>query len=376
MKGGCNLRDLLRLKRNYLLILFPLSILFIWLARKSSFFVEQIYALHVYRWLSQFISLITGLIPISMAELLILILPIILVTLLIKFIIHLVKDKDNIKINVAKGLINILCSLSVVLFSFTILGGLNYYRYSFTYYSNLEIDKYSVEELYDLTKHLAEQANDFRSRIPKVDDNDVFDLSMSNYQLAKEANKAMKNLSKEYPVFKGRYASPKPVLFSPLMSHAEITGIFIPFTMEANVNVDITDYAIPYTMLHEMAHQRGFMREDEANYIAYLAGISSDNIELMYSSTMLALISSGNALYSQDTDLYFEIRDIYSEGIVKDIRANSEYWVKYEDTVISTVSNKINDTYLKANAQADGVKSYGRMVDLLLAKYRAEILGQ
>lgn len=366
------MRNLLRLKRNYLLLLFPLSLLLIVLARKSAFFAEQVYALRIYKWLSQLISLIIGLIPISLAELLILIMPIILVTILIKFIIRLGNDKQNRKVNAAKGLINILCSLSVVLFSFTLLGGLNYYRYSFGYYSNLEIDKYSVEELYGLTKQLAKQANEIRSLVPKVDDNDVFDLSMSYYKLAKEANKAMKSLSKEFPVFGGFYAQPKPVILSRLMSHAEITGIFIPFTMEANVNVDITDYAIPYTMLHEMAHQRGFMREDEANYIAYIAGISSDNIELMYSSTMLALISSGNALYGQDKDLYFEIREMYSDGIVKDIRANTDYWTKYEDTVISTVSNKINDTYLKANAQEDGVKSYGRMVDLLLAKYRAE----
>ena len=370
------MRALFKLKRIYLLLLSPLTFLLILLARNSSYFVEQIHALHVYKWLSQLISLITGLVPISLAEIIILILPILLVVLLIKFIIHLVKDRDNLKINAVKGLINISCALSVVIFSFTILGGLNYYRYPFSYYSNLEIEKYSLEELYGLTMQLTEQANELRSQIPRVDGKDVYDLSMSNYKLAKEANRAMKNLSKDYPVFSGRYAAPKPVLMSRFMSYAEITGIFIPFTMEANVNVDIPDYAIGYTMLHEMAHQRGFMREDEANYIAYLAGISSDNIDLQYSSVMLALISSGNALYSRDSDLYFEIRSIYSDGIINDIRANTEYWVKYEDTVVSTVSNKINDTYLKANAQVDGVQSYGRMVDLLLAKYRAELLEQ
>lgn len=368
------MRKLLKLKRTYLILLIPISFLMILLAKKSSFFAEQVYALHLYRWLSQLISLITGLVPISLSEILIILLPFTLLILLIKFIIHLVKDKANRRTNALRGLLNIICSLSVALFSFTMLGGLNYYRYSFSHYYDLEIDLYTVEELYGLTMLLARQANELRELSPLEDDNGVFDLSMSNYQLAREANKAMLNLSEEYPVFSGRYALAKPVLLSPLMSYAEITGIFIPFTMEANVNIDISDYAIPYTMLHEMAHQRGFMREDEANFIAYIAGMRSDNIELMYSSTMLALISSGNALYRQDSDLYFEVRGIYSEGIVKDIRANTDYWAKYEDTVISTVSNRINDTYLKANNQADGVKSYGRMVDLLLAKYRAELL--
>ena len=70
--------------------------------------------------------------------------------------------------------------------------------------------------------------------------------------------------------------------------------------------------------------------------------------------------------------MYFKIRDQYSLGVLKDIRANSEYWQQFDDTVISTVSDKINDTYLKANAQTDGVESYGRMLDLLLAKYRED----
>ena len=366
------MKPLLKLKRNFLLLLLPLSLILILIARQSSDFAE-FYALHIYKWISQFVSLITGIIPLSVIELIILILPIFLIIILIRFIIRLVKEKENRKKHVIKGIINILYTISILLFSFTLNGGLNYYRYTFSYYSNLEVIESSLDELYEMTKELAQKANELRSQITNVDDNGVFKLSMNNFQLANETNKAMKNLSKEYPVLGGRYGSPKPIMMSSLMSYTEITGVFMPFTMEANVNIDISDYSIPATMLHELAHQRGFMREDEANYIAYLAGMSSDNVDIMYSSTMLALITSGNALYGQDTDLYFEIRDTYSDGIKKDIRANTEYWAKYEDSVVSTVSNKINDTYLKANAQTDGVRSYGRMVDLLLAKYRAEL---
>ncbi|MDI9488123.1 MAG: DUF3810 domain-containing protein [Bacillota bacterium] len=363
---------LLKLKRNYLLLLFPLSFILILLARKSSYFAEEIYALHIYRYLSQLVAFITGIIPISLAEVLIILIPIILIAIFIRFLIRVIKDKDSRKVYILKGIINVFCTASVVLFSFTLLGGLNYYRYSFSHYSNLEIKKSSLDELFNMTKELANQANELRSQIPEVDENGVFKLSMSKYKLAKETGKAMKRLSEEYPVLGGRYSSPKPVLFSSLMSYTETTGIFIPFTMEANVNVHIPDYSIPATMLHELAHQRGFMREDEANFIAYLAGMCSDKVEIKYSSTMLALIISGNALYRQDPQLYFDIRDTYLEGVIKDLRANNEYWAKYEDTVVSTVSNKINDTYLKANAQSDGVKSYGRMVDLLLAKYRKD----
>lgn len=366
------MKELAKLKRNYLLLLSPLSLALILLARKSNFFAEQIYALHIYKWISQVVSLITGIIPVSLAEIIVILLPAVIIFLAGRLIYRIIKDKKRWMIHLTKAIINILAAGSVMLFSFTLLGGLNYYRYPFSYYSNLEIKDSSLEELYGLTESLANRANELRSLITSLDENGVFKLSVSKYKLARIADEAMELLSERYPVLGGKYGPPKPVIHSELMSYTETTGIFIPFTMEANVNVDVPDYFIPFTMLHELAHQRGFMREDEANFIAYLAGVCSDNIELMYSSTVHALITAGNALYRQDIDLYGNIRNMYSEGLIKDLRANNEYWAQYEDTVVSTVSNKLNDTYLKANAQADGVKSYGRMLDLLLALYRTE----
>ena len=368
------MKTIIRLKRIYLLSLIPFSIVLLLLAKRSSFFAEQVFSLHIYKWLSQIISFLTGLIPISLAEILIFTLPAIGLVLLLRFLIRIISGKGNRKEIAARGIINTFCIVSVVLFSFTILAGINYYRYPFSYYSGLEIRESSEDELYAMTKELAEKADELRKLVPETDVDGVFKLSESNYKLADLADEAMEQLSTEYPVLKGFYGAPKPVLLSSVMSYTEITGIFVPFTMEANVNVHIPDYTIPATMLHELAHLRGFMREDEANFIAYLAGMSSDQVELQYSSTMLALVISGNALYKQDNDLYFTVRELYSEEVRRDIRANSMYWVKYEDTVISTVSNKVNDTYLKANDQKDGVKSYGRMVDLLLAKYRKENL--
>lgn len=366
------MKKLFAYKRVYLLLLLPISLLLILLAKKSSYFTEQIYVKHIYRWISAFVSSVTGIFPFSVAELLILILPLVLLVLTLRFFLSILLDKNNRGERWLKGLLNILCTVSVILFLFTCLGGLNYYRYTFSAYSKLVITDSTVEELYGLTENLMLNANTLRDQVSQTDDQGVFRLSMSNTELAKEAEKAYKKLAKEYPVLGGVSAVPKPILLSRLMSQTQITGIFFPFTMEANVNVDIPDYSIPATMLHELAHLRGFMREDEANYIAYLAGMSSDHIELQYSSTMLALIIAGNALYDTSPNLYFEIRDQYSTGVINDIRSNSLYWQQYEDTVVSTMSNKINDTYLKVNAQSDGVQSYGRMLDLLLAKYRKE----
>lgn len=364
------MKKLLQYKRIYLLLLIPVSLLLILLAKSSVFFAEHIYALRIYKVISQIISLITGILPFSVAEVLILLLPIWMLFRLIKFVVRMVKEKGRRGILILKGTLNLSCMFSVLIFLFVLMGGINYYRYNFSQYSNLEIRDSSVVELYELSQYLSEQANELRQRIPQTDENGVFELSMSKRELAKASNQAYANLAKDYPVFKGHYGLAKPIMLSHAMSYTEITGIFIPFTMEANVNIDVPSYSIPATMLHEIAHQRGFMREDEANFIAYLAGMKSDRVELQYSSTMLALVNVMNALYDKDPTLYFDVRNGYSDAVLADSRANSAYWAQFKDNVVSTVSNKVNDTYLKVNNQTDGVHSYGRMVDLMLANYR------
>ena len=85
---------------------------------------------------------------------------------------------------------------------------------------------------------------------------------------------------------------------------------------------------------------------------------------------MLALVHSMNSLYGADFETFCELNALYDPGVSRDFAYNNWYWQQFEGTV-AEVSDKINDTYLKVNHQTDGVKSYGRMVDLLLADYRA-----
>ena len=141
--------------------------------------------------------------------------------------------------------------------------------------------------------------------------------------------------------------------------------------MEANVNIDVPDFTLPFTMCHEQAHLRGFMREDEANFIAYLACMESVDQAIQYSGASMAAMYAMNTLYQADYERFCELYATYSPGVQRDFAAQSRYWAQFEGPV-AEVSDKVNDTYLKANRQTDGVASYGRMVDLLLANYRAK----
>lgn len=364
------MKQLCKLKRIFLLLLIPLSFGLTYLVKHNSYIAEEIFAKKIYHVYSQILSSITGILPISIGELVVLAVPILITTYLVSWILRVVKAKENRAFLVGKGILNAGVTIGILLFMYTIGCGVNYYRYSFAYYSGLEIQESSKEELYELCQSLSERANSLRDQLDSEDVAGVFTLSMSWTELSKEMVVAYQNLAKDYKVLEGKYSVAKPLLVSKVMSRMELTGIFFPFTMEANVNVDIPDYSLPSTIAHEMAHTRGFMREDEANYIAYLACNASDNLEIQYSGVMEALIIAGNALYDKDVDLYREVAATYNNEVRVDLNANSEYWRQFENKTVSNIAEQVNNTYLILNDQEDGVQSYGRMVDLLLAEYR------
>lgn len=368
------------LKKRLLLLLFiPVSFFILWITRNNTEISEYIFARSIYKWLSQGISMISGIFPFSLMEVEVIAIPLLAVYFSIRFIIKiyskLKNKKDDAGYTCVLGMINAAAALGIILFLYVILGGINYYRYPFAVYSGLEIRESSVDELYSLNLELADEAAMLRKQLHEEggfeDANGVLQINNSDWNAVSDnMEDAFLKLSEKYPVLGGNYRSLKPVFFSKIMSRMEITGIFWPFTMEANVNIDAADYSIPATMGHELAHLRGFMREDEANFIGYLVCKESDNIAYQYSGIMLALNYAGNQLYRQDQTLYQSVREHYNTQMTADLREEYYYWKQFEDTVISTVSNTVNDNYLKANKQNDGVKSYGRMVDLLLAEYR------
>lgn len=371
IERSVGMKEMLKKKRIWLLSLFPLGLIVLIIVRHNEYIAEFWFARGIYRFFAQSMSFITGLIPISIAEIGLYCGPFLILYIVFRMVRRLVRDKENRKQTIARYVVNALCVASTAYFLFMVFCGVNYYRYPFSKIYGLTVETYSIDELYGLCEELAIQANDLRAQITSVDEDGVFRLSTSDYETAKEAKRIMSEFGNKYDSLSGYYSNPKPVLASRAMSYTETTGLFVAITMESNVNVDVADYGIPATMCHELAHQKGYMRENEANYIAYLACTGSNNIEFRYSGVMDALSYATRQLYDHDIELYKKIRDMYSEEVLADRIANTEYWKTYHNEVISTVSSKLNDTYLKANNQESGEQSYGEVVDLMLAEYRA-----
>lgn len=194
----------------------------------------------------------------------------------------------------------------------------------------------------------------------------------------KTAKKAMQALGKEFKNLDGYYVTPKPVACSFFMSQMNLTGIYFPFSMEANYNNDCYKAKLPCTVCHELAHTKGYIQEDEATFIAYLACVRSDDPYYQYAGYLTALSYVRNKIFEYaDEEKKIKFDNSISDKVWVDIDANREYWdsvKKAKDTVfdtqtVSKLSSDFVDKNLKLNGVADGSRSYGRMVDLMLNYY-------
>ncbi|NLZ51581.1 MAG: DUF3810 domain-containing protein [Thermoanaerobacteraceae bacterium] len=256
----------------------------------------------------------------------------------------------------------------IIYLAFQLLWGLNYNRVRLNETLNLDTKTPTQQELVNLCEDLIAKANNLRKNLNENGDN-IMKLPYEKADALKSAYKGFESASSYYPNLDGKYGRPKTIMLSKLMCYTGITGVFFPFTGEANVNMHIPDPFFPFVIAHELAHQIGFAREDEANFIAYISCINHPDIYFQYSGTLSALSYSMRALTKVNQIKHGELLATYSEDVARDIKYNNEFWNRYSGP-IEKASNKINDTYLKTQNQRTGVKSYGAMVDLLIAEYR------
>lgn len=355
--------------KYFLLLFLPGAFLLVFFASRDQGFAEW-YATHIYKTVSLGFDWASSLLPFSLAEVLLLLFALWAVIYIVKAVIQLIRAKGKRLRVLWRAVINPVLLGSILLFVFVANAGVNYYRMPFEQAIGLEVTKSSVQELKALCYTLAEDATQLRTQLQE-DENGIMRLSQSDSATAQRAKEAYDKMQERYPTLTAGYGPTKQLWLSQYLSYTKITGFFFPFTVEANVNNDVPDYSIPSTMCHELSHMRGYMREEEANFIAYLVCMSSGDQELMYSGTMLAFVHAGNALSGVSRADYTDVFRTLGEGVQRDIKANSEYWAQFEGPVAQAAST-MNDTYLKANGQQDGVKSYGKVTDLLLSYYKQQ----
>lgn len=162
----------------------------------------------------------------------------------------------------------------------------------------------------------------------------------------------------------------KPSLFTGVMSYSGILGYYNPFTAEAQYNAELPSTYLPFTLAHESAHQLGYAREQEANFIGYLIGKNSGNADLRYSTEYAVLKSLLNALAEDNPEFVEEVIGQYSPAMQRDRQAEKDFVMQHKG-LLDVFFGFTNDLFLKSNRQ-EGSITYSYFVDLLVRFERTE----
>ncbi len=251
---------------------------------------------------------------------------------------------------------------------------------------------YTLEELFTLRNYVAEQCNSLSEQMERDEAGRVFyqgsiSASGGTVDMQDKSREEMQKLGESYPGLEGYYPRPKPLCCSDFMCQQYMQGYFFPFSMEANYNDVMMDLNKPATMCHELAHLKGFIYEDEASFISYLACVQSDDPFFQYSGYLSVLTYLENDLYrinKSSPEAFARTKEQIALVEVLPVVRQDDIFVEQEDweringkALIDTETvNKVADTILDANLKihgvSDGAISYGRVVTLLLQYYRMQ----
>jgi len=267
----------------------------------------------------------------------------------------------------ALGAVNIALSIYA---GFCLLWGVNYWTDSFQEQSGIYAQPVAKEDLLDVTVYFALQLIETADDVPR-DGEGRFAVSWQ--EILERSSTVYDALERDLPLLAFDDPGVKPMRYSRLMSRMDFTGVYCPWTGESNVNVDSPECLIPSTVAHELAHQRGIASEQECNFLAVLASVTSGQPDYVYSGWLMGYIYLGNALYRVYPDAYWLLRDALPAGVRADLDENNAYWEQFSNTVVQKASTSFYDSALKLYGDERGMQSYGTVVDMLVAYYKDRI---
>ncbi len=277
-------------------------------------------------------------------------------------IIRSIRKKDSHSLH--KKIIHALYFMTGFYCVFQLIWGFNYDKTPIV--ENYNSKDIKIEELKNLAEIYFMRSVFLREWVPE-DENGVFKSSLKKEEFSAELDKAQAKIRNRYPEVRfNPTTSPnlKSSLFSNVFSYLGVSGYFVPFTAESQYNINQPDTKLFFTKMHETAHQWGFAAENEANFVGYLLGKQTENIELNYVSNYKAMRSVLNRILLVDP-VYVQVMLFrYSDGMKRDRNYEKEISEKYSGKGDEAFS-LMNEAFLKLNNQ-EGLESYGRFVELLV----------
>lgn len=338
-------------------ILLLLQIIFLkWISNQIEL-VEIHYATVFYPFISNIFRFIFNLFKFSLGD--------VLYTLLALYILYnLYKVIKNKRLFKFETFIKIAAFLSITLLIFNFLWGFNYYRKPLAQQLNIEKTTFTTNELEVFAKKLIADINKTHFKITKNDTLKV-EVPFKNDSIYMLSVDGYLKLNAKYPFLSTPNLKVKNSMYSTALSYMGFAGYLNPFTNESQVNNHIPSVSLITTSSHELAHQIGFAAEYEANMLAYLATTNHNNLYFRYAGKFMALRYILNELYIADENLYNQYLNEINKGILKNMEESNAFWEQYKNP-FESFFKLFYDLFLKSNAQKDGIKSYKKVVGLMI----------
>ena len=228
---------------------------------------------------------------------------------------------------------------------------------------------YGIAELTKLRDEVVEKANALALRMER----DEKGYIVSDLDIEETARQEMMRLGETYTQLSGYYPKPKRLKTSAFFSQQYIMGYYFPFSMEANYNTMIYITNQPATLCHELSHLKGFILEDEANFIGYLACVGSEEELFQYSAYLSVIAYLDDDFYrTVGEEEYWKHPEISVQVRKDSVFLTKESWDQVEKkavletTKVQQASYDFLETTLTLNGVEDGLDSYSRVVQLLL----------
>lgn len=337
---------------------FMLPIFYICVQILSSFphVVERFYSQNLFLAIRKVFHFLLNWIPFSVGDFFY----IAIVSYVIRLLFLLFKHKFK---NWKRCLVLGVAFASKIYIFFHLIWGLNYYRKPIHEQLQIEND-YTTFELIDFTEKLIIKTNQLHVNL-KENDSLPVNFKYTHDEISTLIFEGIDAV--EEPKLNLSYGSEnlKKSIFSLPLTYGGFGGYINPFTLEAQYNYNIPSFKWPTTLTHEVAHQMGFAKENEANFIACLVGMNHKDESFRYATHGFALKQCLNELYRRDPAVFEELKQCVNYGVIQNYCELQEFWEDYQNPV-EPLLKVMYGSYLNVNNQPEGMASYSYVVALLV----------
>lgn len=253
------------------------------------------------------------------------------------------------------------CAMYII---FNLAWGINYNRKGIAWQIGLPPTEYNPEQLKEMNCLLIDKIN--LSKQALVDQKFVYP---SNAGLFKMLSRSYRKLAETYPFLAYRQPSIKKSMWGKLGNYAGFTGYYNPFTGEAQLNTTIPKFLQPYTACHEVAHQLGYAKENEANFVGFLAAVASEDTLFHYSVYLDMFTYANRNLFETDS----VAAKLYRKELIPAVQEDIKEWIAFNRkhrSLLEPAYRWMYGKFLHSNQQPGGIRSYSEVTGFLIAYYK------